>query len=61
MKKYLFAMALFVAAFSLTSCSSDDDNNENVDPQEDSIIIGVWHVQGFGSEVNFHSFEEGHT
>ena len=25
MKKYLFAMALFVAAFGLTSCSSDDD------------------------------------
>ena len=57
MKKYLFAMALFAAAFGLTSCSSDDDSNENVAPQEDTII-GIWFLQGFGSDANFHSLKD---
>ena len=41
MKKYLFAMALFAAAFGLTSCSSDDDEVV-IDPANVGVNVLVF-------------------
>ena len=38
MKKYLFVFALFVAAFGLTSCSSNDDNTDSIELYGKSIL-----------------------
>ena len=49
MKKYLFVFTHFVAALGLTSCSSDDDNEE---------LAGIWSVIGYGSDEQFVNIDE---
>ena len=47
MKKNLFVFTLFVAAFGLTSCSSDDDFSYVGEFSEANIkedLVGTWHV-----------------